>query len=127
MTQQKAKQLQSKVAASRVPFVVAAMGLLGAGLVSTLWLSIAAVSGSYELQQGESDINSLSEHKEQLPKRIGAMPPQRCSAHRAAVVNGIVTARPTAAGSPSHGRRCSSTPLGEYRSSASEARSVVSA
>ena len=73
VTQQKAKQLQSKVAASRVPFVVAAMGLLGAGLVSTLWLSIAAVSGSYELQQGESDINSLSEHKEQLMREVNGM------------------------------------------------------
>src|SRR4051795_10548602 len=54
---------------------------------------------------------------------IGAMPPQWCSAHSAAAVNGIVTILPTAAGSPSHGRRCISTLLGEYRRSAPEARS----
>ena len=62
----KAKQLQAKMAVSRVPFVVAVMAVLATGLVATLWLSIATVSGSYELRQGKSEINALNEKSERL-------------------------------------------------------------
>lgn len=64
---------QPKVATSRVPFVVAVMGLLVLGLASTLWLSIAAISGSYQLQRGEAEINSLSDRKEQLMRDVSSM------------------------------------------------------
>jgi cell division protein FtsI (penicillin-binding protein 3) len=62
----KAKQLQERITLSRVPFVVAVMVLMAVGLIATLWLAIAGVSGSYELRQGKIDIARLSEQKEQL-------------------------------------------------------------
>lgn len=57
---------QPKKAGSRVPLVVTAMGLMGCGLAATLWLSIASVSGSYRLQQAQSDVNSLTAQRDQL-------------------------------------------------------------
>ena len=62
----KAKQLQERISLSRVPFVVAVMVLMAVGLIATLWLSIAGVSGSYQLRQGKVEIAALSEQKEQL-------------------------------------------------------------
>lgn len=58
------------MATSRAPLVVAVMSLLIVGLVTTLWLAITTVSGSYQLQQGESEINALNEHKEQLMRQV---------------------------------------------------------
>lgn len=57
---------QPKQAGSRVPMVVTVMGLMACGLAATLWLSIAAVSGSYRLQQARSDVNSLTAQRDQL-------------------------------------------------------------
>jgi len=62
----KAKQLQERITLSRVPFVVAVMVLMAVGLIATLWLAIAGVSGSYELREGKVEIARLSEQKEQL-------------------------------------------------------------
>src|SRR5690606_41375559 len=62
----KARQLQEKVTHSRVSMVVVVMSVLGVGLAAILWLSIAAVSGSYQLQQAEARVNELSERKEGL-------------------------------------------------------------
>jgi hypothetical protein len=58
--------LQPKAAGSRVPLVVTVMGLMACGLAATLWLSIAAVSGSYRLQQAQSDVNALTAERDQL-------------------------------------------------------------
>ncbi|GAB2667890.1 hypothetical protein GCM10027271_29490 [Saccharopolyspora gloriosae] len=66
----RARQLQAKVATSRAPLVVAVMGLLGVGLVATLSLSIAAVGGSYRLQQAEQEVTALNEHREQLLREV---------------------------------------------------------
>ena len=66
----RARQLQAKVATSRVPLVVAVMAVLGVGLVATLSLSIAAVGGSYQLQQVEQDVTALNEHREQLLREV---------------------------------------------------------
>lgn len=57
---------QPKPTGSRVPMVVTVMGLMACGLAATLWLSIAAVSGSYRLQQAQSDVNSLTAQRDQL-------------------------------------------------------------
>ena len=62
----KAKQLQERITLSRVPFVVAVMVLMAVGLIATLWLAIAGVSGSYELREGKVETARLSEQKEQL-------------------------------------------------------------
>lgn len=69
----KAKQLQTKVASSRAPLVIAVMSLLGGGLLATLWLSIAAVSGSYELQEAEARTSVLNEQKELLVREVSNM------------------------------------------------------
>lgn len=80
----KAKQLQAKMAVSRVPFVVAVMAVLATGLVATLWLSIATVSGSYELRQGESEINALNEKSEHLLRENNYLSSPPAMQHRAA-------------------------------------------
>ncbi|MFR9730836.1 hypothetical protein ACL03H_16555 [Saccharopolyspora sp. MS10] len=66
----RARQLQAKVATSRVPMVVAVMGLLAIGLVATLSLSIAAVGGSYRLQEVEQEVTALNEHREGLLREV---------------------------------------------------------
>ncbi len=68
--QQAVAQLHAKVVGSRVPFVVTVMSLLVGGLATTLWLSISAVSGSYELQQTGSAVTALNERKEQLQREV---------------------------------------------------------
>lgn len=69
----RAKQLQTKVVFSRAPFVVAVMSVLVAGIVGTLWLSISAVSNSYELQKAQTRVNALSERKETLVAEVSRM------------------------------------------------------
>ncbi|MCI2420555.1 hypothetical protein MOQ72_24190 [Saccharopolyspora sp. K220] len=69
----KAKQLQERVSLSRLPLVVVVMSVLATGLAATLWLSIAAVSGSYRLQDGENRINELNERKERLLSDVSSM------------------------------------------------------
>lgn len=70
---QKAKLLQSKVATSRVPFIVSVMAVLACGLIATLWLAIAAVSGSYQLQKANAEANALQERKEALVREVSTM------------------------------------------------------
>lgn len=60
------KRPPEKAAGSRVPLVVTVMTLMACGLATTLWLSIAAVSGSYRLQQTQSDVNALTAERDQL-------------------------------------------------------------
>jgi hypothetical protein len=61
-----AKRVSENVAGSRVPLVATVMTLMATGLAATLWLSIAAVSGSYRLQQAQSDVNTLTAERDQL-------------------------------------------------------------
>ena len=68
-----AAKLQEKVVGSRASLVVVGMSLLTVGLLATLWLSIAAVSGSYQLQQNEARINALNEQREQLMLQVSAL------------------------------------------------------
>ncbi|TDC94720.1 hypothetical protein E1161_06590 [Saccharopolyspora aridisoli] len=58
---------------ARLPLVVVVMVVLATGLAATLWLSISAVSGSYQLQEGESRVNALNERKEQLQRDVSTM------------------------------------------------------
>ncbi len=68
-----AKRLQEKVTAARAPFVITVMAVLAAGIITTLWLSIAAVSNSYELRKAEAEVNALSERKETLLGQVSRM------------------------------------------------------
>ncbi|MHA6800743.1 FtsB family cell division protein [Bounagaea algeriensis] len=65
--------LRVRSALDRIPLVGVVMTLLGVGLAATLWLSIAAVSGSYQLQQGQAELNSLSERKEELMREVNTL------------------------------------------------------
>ncbi|MGW3468186.1 hypothetical protein ACWDKQ_06870 [Saccharopolyspora sp. NPDC000995] len=69
----KAKQLHERVSLQRLPLVVVVMSVLATGLAATLWLSIAAVSGSYQLQQGEDNLNALGESRERLLREVSSM------------------------------------------------------
>jgi hypothetical protein len=66
---QPTKRLQEKVAISRAPLVVGGMSLLATGLAGTLWLAIAGVSGSYQLQQAQAEVNALSDQKNALVRQ----------------------------------------------------------
>lgn len=68
-----ARRLQEKVTTSRGSFVIAVMTVLAAGIIGTLWLSVAAVSNSYELRQAAAEVNRLSERKETLVRRVAEL------------------------------------------------------
>ncbi|MGW1677857.1 FtsB family cell division protein [Saccharopolyspora sp. NPDC002376] len=69
----RAKQLQERVSFARLPLVVMVMSVLAVGLAATLWLSIAAVSGSYQLQRGEAEIAQLNERRERLLREVSSL------------------------------------------------------
>lgn len=93
----RARQLQERVALARFPLVVVVMSVLAVGLAATLWLSIAAVSGSYQLQHGEAEIASLNESREQLLREVSSLdsPPaiQRRAVEELGMVPGPTPAR----------------------------------
>ncbi|MFC7340671.1 hypothetical protein [Saccharopolyspora griseoalba] len=87
------KQLQEKVSTiARLPLVVVVMVVLATGLAATLWLSIAAVSGSYQLKAGEAEINSLTNRKEQLQREVSSMSSTPALQRRAEQELGMVEA-----------------------------------
>ena len=53
-------------AAAQMSFVLTVMALLGSGLVATLWLSTAAITDSYRLEDARKQVTRLSEQTEQL-------------------------------------------------------------
>lgn len=69
----KALRLPERLSISRAPFVVAVMAVLAIGIVGTLWLSIAAVSNSYQLQDSNAKVNALAERKEKLLRQVSEM------------------------------------------------------
>ncbi|GAA4829860.1 FtsB/FtsL family cell division protein [Saccharopolyspora rosea] len=90
------RQLQEKVTSSRAPLVVAGMALLATGLAATLWLSIATVSGSYRLQEGEARINALNEQREQLMREVSSLTSPPALQRRATTELGMVPGPPPA-------------------------------
>lgn len=87
------KQLQEKVSTlARLPLVVVVMVVLATGLAATLWLSIAAVSGSYQLKAGDAQINSLNNRKEQLQREVSSMSSTPALQRRAEQELGMVKA-----------------------------------
>ena len=87
------KQLQEKVSTiARLPLVVVVMVVLATGLASTLWLSIAAVSGSYQLKAGDAKISSLTNRKEQLQREVSSMSSTPALQRRAEQELGMVKA-----------------------------------
>ena len=70
-------------AAGRLQFVLLVMGLLGAGLVATLWLSTAAAADSYRLQDARSAARILNEQSERLHREVASMASPPALAERA--------------------------------------------
>lgn len=59
--------------ASKTPFVLLVMGLLAAGVLATLFLSLSAVSDSYKLETAKNDVTDLSSKVEQLKSDVAKM------------------------------------------------------
>lgn len=59
--------------AGRAQFVLLVMVLLVVGLVATLWLSTAAATDSYRLQDARTAARDLSERSERLHREVAAM------------------------------------------------------
>ncbi|MEC3977662.1 hypothetical protein [Amycolatopsis sp. H20-H5] len=55
---------------SRASFVLMMMGLLAAGVATTLWLSTQAIADSYRLEQLRTHNASLAEAKEKLQREV---------------------------------------------------------
>jgi cell division protein FtsI (penicillin-binding protein 3) len=61
------------VAARRSQFVLLIMGLLGIGLIASLWLSTTAAADSYRLDSARQATRDLSERSESLRADIASM------------------------------------------------------
>ena len=61
-----AKQAAGLKMASRTPFVLLVMGLLAAGVMVTLFLSLSAVADSYRLEDAKKKTTDLTSRVEQL-------------------------------------------------------------
>ncbi|MFY9807165.1 MAG: septum formation initiator [Pseudonocardiaceae bacterium] len=59
--------------ASRTPFVMLLMALLGMALVATLWLSTAATADSYHLDSARKDARNLTERSEALSRAVATL------------------------------------------------------
>ncbi|GAA4854840.1 hypothetical protein [Saccharopolyspora cebuensis] len=66
-------KLPEKGALLRLPLVVVVMSVCLLGLATTLWLSISAVGGSYQIQRGEERIRLLNVRKEELMRDVSSM------------------------------------------------------
>ncbi|WP_019854746.1 hypothetical protein [Actinopolyspora mortivallis] len=62
-----------RLAHSPAPFVGTVMVVLVSGVVATLWLSIAAVSNSYRIQDSKERVQALTERKEDLLRSVSRM------------------------------------------------------
>ena len=72
------------VTAGRAQFVLLIMVLLAAGLVATLWLSTAAASDSYRLQDARAALQTLTAQSERLHRDVAQMSSAPALAQRAA-------------------------------------------
>ncbi|PRW64411.1 hypothetical protein [Actinopolyspora mortivallis] len=68
-----AARVARRLAHSRAPFVGTVMVVLVSGVVATLWLSIAAVSNSYRIQDSKERVQALTERKEDLLRSVSRM------------------------------------------------------
>ncbi|WP_199438987.1 septum formation initiator family protein [Umezawaea beigongshangensis] len=59
--------------ASRAPFVVMVMAVLGVGLASIMWLSTSAATDSYELEKARAQATELARRVEQLKQDVAYM------------------------------------------------------
>ena len=78
-----ARPARGSAPAGRAQFVLLVMVLLAAGLVATLWLSTAAASDSYRLQDARSAAQGLTAQAERLRREVSAMDSAPALAQRA--------------------------------------------
>jgi cell division protein FtsL len=70
---QKSKQKHERGTASRASFVMLVMGLLVAGVITTLWLSTQAIADSYRLDQAKKAASELSERVQMLQQDVAGL------------------------------------------------------
>jgi len=76
----------------RVPFVVLIIGLLGMGLITTLWLSTNSAESSYQLSSAKKETRLLSEQVEALHRDVATMDSAVALAQRASQLGMVPTA-----------------------------------
>ncbi len=76
----------------RVPFVVLIIGLLGIGLITTLWLSTNSAESSYQLSSAKKETRLLSEQVEALHRDVATMDSAVALAQRASQLGMVPTA-----------------------------------
>ncbi|SDM91090.1 hypothetical protein [Allokutzneria albata] len=59
--------------APRAPFVLLVMGLLGTGIVASLWLSTAAAADSYKLEETRREVRKGAEDVERLRREVSTL------------------------------------------------------
>ncbi|MFB9908260.1 septum formation initiator [Allokutzneria oryzae] len=59
--------------APRAPFVLLVMGLLGTGIVASLWLSTAAAADSYKLEEIRREVRKGAEDVERLRREVSTL------------------------------------------------------
>ncbi|MCP3797774.1 septum formation initiator [Allokutzneria sp. A3M-2-11 16] len=59
--------------APRAPFVLLVMGLLGTGIVASLWLSTAAATDTYKLEQTRREVRRSAEDVERLRREVSTL------------------------------------------------------
>jgi hypothetical protein len=69
----KPQQKHERGTASRASFVMLVMGLLAAGVVTTLWLSTQAIADSYRLDQAKKTATELAERAEVLQREVAGL------------------------------------------------------
>lgn len=69
----KPQQKPERGTASRASFVMLVMGLLVAGVVTTLWLSTQAIADSYRLDQAKKTATELAEQAELLQREVAGL------------------------------------------------------
>lgn len=80
--------------AGRAQFVLLVMVLLAVGLVATLWLSTAAASDSYRLQDARTALQNLTGQNERLRREVAQMSSAPALAQRAAQLGMVPVQNP---------------------------------
>lgn len=81
--------------ASRASFVMLVMGLLVAGVITTLWLSTQAIADSYRLDQAKKAAAELSERAETLEQDVAGLESASTLAQEAAKLGMVPAGDPT--------------------------------
>lgn len=89
-----ATRLKLRLPSSRTGFVLVLMGLLGVGVVLTLWLSTQAIADSYRLEEVRAETASLAEQAERLQRDVTRQQSASALAERARALGMVPSGEP---------------------------------